>query len=71
MKHTKEPCPYCLMDGGIKEIPALEGFNARILLFYTTMLINITEKMETRLAMIKINYCPMCGRKLEDVREGV
>ena len=68
MNHTKEPCEYC-EDGRrltIKQSWNLGDFvNNEIRLSIEENLIGIDYK--GYFFFVDINYCPMCGRKLEDV----
>ncbi len=63
MNHTKEPCEYC--DGEKDLLKKYNGFTVSI---YKNELELYFEHNEGDASDdVKINYCPMCGRKLEDV----
>ena len=62
MKHTKEPCPYC--DETPK--PIIEKDSLKVVLdedgdIRVSMCFGSSEAK----AYKTVNYCPMCGRKLE------
>lgn len=65
MNHTKEPCPYCgefpkpIIDLGMIKVFLDEDCDI-------TVEIDLGCCGETR-TYRTVNYCPMCGRKLEDV----
>lgn len=64
MKYTKNPCSYCnetpkpiIERGGIKTVLDEDG--------YIIIELNFGGGQSTR-TYEAVNYCPMCGRKLED-----
>ena len=61
--YTKEPCPYC--HGKKDLLKKVNGFGVYI---YENNLGLYFECSEGEADDdVKINYCPMCGRKFEDV----
>ena len=65
MNHTKEPCPYCRTDIDVESISIDKYTNMTLL--QNTLLIVMAGIGTVGVAETKINYCPMCGRRLEDV----
>ena len=63
--YTKEPCPYCRTDIDVESIPVDKSTSLTLL--HTTMMIVMTVERFIGVSEVKIHYCPMCGRKLEDV----
>lgn len=66
MNHTKEPCPYCMRVNGESLVEGEYGLDVWI---RGDKLVAVTCDYFKggQLDCTKINYCPMCGRKLEDV----
>ena len=66
MNHTKEPCPYC--DGDGLKLPRTgEYLEVRVLAVETSWMWRILIQDANYKHEVPIHYCPMCGRKLEDV----
>ena len=66
MNHTKEPCPYCRTDIDVEEIRT-RYIGATAVVLENRMLICASVNGWICPIEISIHYCPMCGRKLEDV----
>ena len=64
-KMNIEPCPYCRTDIDVESIP-VDKFTTLTILHNTMMIVMTVERL-VGVSEVKINYCPMCGRKLEDV----
>lgn len=62
-KVNVEPCPYCVENNNVKEM--FISKHMRITLIENSMLI-VTSEIPWGFADVRINFCPMCGRKLED-----
>lgn len=65
MNHTKEPCPYCRTDIDVESIQV--DPHTSLTLLNDTMMIAMAVHGRVGVSETKIQYCPMCGRKLEDV----
>ena len=66
MNHTKEPCPYC----DEKPTPIMERQGLKVSLdedgdIFVSL--SFGGSGSPARARATVNYCPMCGRKLEDV----
>ena len=62
-----DKCPYCIGDRNAGRSLTGEDDNAEVYLHYNSLVVEtydphgMPDDTET-----KINYCPMCGRKLEE-----
>lgn len=65
MNHTKEPCPYC----DERPTPIIEKQGLKVSLDEDgDIFVSLELGSGTPARVYKTaNYCPMCGRKLEDV----
>jgi hypothetical protein len=63
MNHTKEPCTYC--NGDLALLCKDGGLSIRI--NDSDLLVDHDGDELVIHDDVKLNYCPMCGRKLEDV----
>jgi hypothetical protein len=57
-----EPCPYCRDDATVKEVSINDICS---LLVVGNSLLAVSAEHAGAFADIRINYCPICGRKLE------
>lgn len=62
-------CKYCQSDNdNMFENELLDGeANVAVQVCFDKLLINASTEMDELEEEIKINYCPMCGRKLNEV----
>jgi hypothetical protein len=66
MKNELKPCPFCTedFDGYVRMLPREGIGNAYIhCSAFDGGSLNFSGKYNTK-AKIRINFCPMCGRKL-------
>jgi predicted RNA-binding Zn-ribbon protein involved in translation (DUF1610 family) len=66
MNHTKEPCPYC-DENTIYKTDTSKGVFMLFAVEDRMLKLQVYGNDNSSNHRIKINYCPMCGRKLEDV----
>jgi hypothetical protein len=62
----QEPCPYCRTSLDVETIET-ESPRANITILDKSMLFCVSIDYKVLAIETIINYCPMCGRKLEDV----
>lgn len=72
MNHTKEPCLYCTGEKENKTILTINGLLDDEMAHDVYVAANSPRLVAMRGDFLesfsqKIHYCPMCGRKLEDV----
>lgn len=70
-KSKREPCEYCVDECAGKNIIGDETSNVSVYLDfgYLTSQAEVVDETRGSYSQIlgtKINYCPMCGRKLEE-----
>ena len=59
-----DKCLYCIGDRNAS--PSLIREQVDVYLHYNTLVVEFPTDNSWGDAAIKINYCPMCGRKLEE-----
>ena len=62
MKHTKESCPYCIGNKLIYDEGRWDVWIAKRKLH-----VSMLEGEYMNIIHLDIHYCPLCGRKLEDI----
>ena len=72
MGRTKKPCEYCNEDHWDSESIGRNQVSVEIypeanFIGVTAFLQNLSEEMEEVTFNIPMNYCPVCGRKLEGI----